>query len=149
MTWRRQTRAYGGGAVLTLLVALALLAQSYRVDARARAAQRDAETRGVIVPGVVEVSLGAADQRQTYVQVDVQGVKRAALIFDPDHPIVRDMIVRVAWVPSDPVHVYIVGERPWTWWASMSRLWGVIAGISGVVALISLLFDLMFSPLRS
>lgn len=140
MTWMRTPR-FGLGAVITGLVALALLAHGYRVDNRERAAQRDAEAHGVVVPAVVEVALGGNEQNRTDVQVDIQGVKRATKVFGPDHPLIRGMAVRVAWAPADPTRIYIVGERPWTWWAAMRPLFATIAFVSLLLALTGLLWN--------
>ncbi len=143
MTWMTPTRRFG--LVITALVALVLLAHGYRVDDRERAAQRDAEAHGVVVPAVVEVSLGGSEQNRPDVQVDIQGVKRATKVFGPNHPLTRGMAVRVAWAPADPTRIYIVGERPWTWWAAMRPLFATIAGVSLLLALTGLLFDFAFA----
>ena len=46
---------------------------------------------------------------------------------------------------ADPTRVYIVGVRPWTWWAAMRPLFATIAAVSLLLALTSLLFDLAFA----
>lgn len=138
MTWIPTPR-FGFGAVVTTLVALVLLAHSARVDDRERAAQRDAEAHGVVSPAVVEVALWSGEQDRTRVQVVVQGVRRTTSVFVGNQPLTRGMAVRVAWAPADPTRIYIVGRRPWTWWAVMRPLFATIAGVSLLLALTGLL----------
>ena len=118
-----------------------LLANGYRVDQRERAAQRDAETHGVVVPAVVEVSLGGNEQNRVDVQVALEGVKRATAIFIPSHPFTGGMAVRVAWIRDDPTRIYIVGEHPWTWWAAMRPLFASIAGVSLMLTLTAVVLE--------
>jgi hypothetical protein len=138
----RRIRRIKLAAGIAALAALALLAQAYRVDNRDRAAQQDAEAHGMTAPAVVEVSLGGNEQNRTDLMVDVAGVKRTAKIFDPSHPIVRGMALQVAWTPDDPARIYIVGERPWTWWAAMRPLFAAIAVVAVATLLAGLWVDL-------
>jgi hypothetical protein len=142
---RIANRRFGLGAIATVLVALALLANSYRIEDRELAAQRDAEVHGVVVPTVIEGALWSGGQNQTRVLVVVRGVERRTSVFAGHPRLTRGTPVRVAWAPADPARIYIVGVRPWTWWAAKRPLFGTLAGVSLILAVTSLLLDLTFA----
>jgi len=141
-TWMA-TRRFGLGAAVAAVAALVLLANAYRVDNRERAAQQDAEAHGVVASAVVEGSMRNKQDR-TRVLVVVQGVERTTAVF-ANRPLTRGTAVRVAWAPADPTRIYIVGARPWTWWAAMRPLFLTIAGASLLLAVAGLLLDLAFA----
>jgi hypothetical protein len=137
------TRRFGLGAAVAAVAALVLLANAYRVDNRERAAQQDAEAHGVVASAVVEGSMRNKQDR-TRVLVVVQGVERTTAVF-ANRPLTRGTAVRVAWAPADPTRIYIVGARPWTWWAAMRPLFLTIAGASLLLAVAGLLLDMAFA----
>ena len=134
------TRQYGLGSVATTVLAFVLLANSYRIDNRERAAQREAEEHGVVASAVIEAVDLESEQRRTRVLVIVRGVAQIATVFS-DRPFTRGTTVRVAWAPDDPARIYIVGTHPWSWWVVQRPLFGTIAGISLLVGLIALMLD--------
>jgi hypothetical protein len=139
--WAMTCRRFAFGAAVTALVAIVLLAYANHVDNSERAAQRDAEAHGVIVPAVVKGRSLNTRQSWVTVLVVVQGVERTTTVFK-DEPLKRGTSVQVAWAPADPTRIYIVGARPWTRWAVTRPLFRAIAGISVLVALAGLLLNL-------
>lgn len=142
---RTATRRLGFGALVAALVGLALFANSYRVEDRELAAQHDAETRGVVAPSVIEGALWSGKQDQTRALVIVRGVERRTSVFADHQRLIRGTPVRVAWAPADPARIYLVGVRPWTWWAAMQPLFATIAGVSLLLALTCLVLGVAFA----
>ncbi len=142
--WAATCRRFGLEAVVTALVALMLLAYANSVDNSERAAQLDAEANGMVVAAVIEGHSFKGRWGRRSARVVVQGVERITAVFE-DQPLTRGTAVRVAWAPADPTRIYIVGARPWTWWATMRPLFRVIAGVALLVALTGLLSNLRFS----
>jgi hypothetical protein len=134
-------RRFGFGAAITALVALVLLVYGNHVDNRERAAQQEAEAHGVIVPAVVKARYWKGRTSRLRVLVVAQGVERTTTVFE-DRPLIRGTPVQVAWAPADPRRIYIVGVRPWTWWAANRLAFRAIAGVSVLVAFTGLLLNL-------
>lgn len=139
--WAMTCRRFAFGAAVMALVAIVLLAYANHVDNGERAAQRDAEVHGVVVPSVIKGRSLQGRSRRLAVAVVVQGVERTTTVFE-ERPLTRGTAVEVAWAPADPSRIYIVGVRPWTWWAAMRPLFRAIAGVSVLVALAGLLLNL-------
>ena len=68
----------------------------------------------------------------------VDGAERRATVF-ADRPYTRGMTVDVAYLPSDPARVFIVGATPWTWWAAMRPSFVVLAIVAAAGTLTLLL----------
>jgi hypothetical protein len=143
--WAMTCRRFGFEAAVTALVALILLTYANSIDNRERAAQQDAEAHGVVVPAVVAGHSLKSRWGRRSVLVVVQGVERTTAVFE-DRPLTRGTPVRVAWVPNDPARIYIVGARPWTWWAQTRPLLRLIAVVSLVVGLGGFLLNTRVAP---
>ena len=99
-------------AVVCLVAALAGVANGFRLEQGAFD-DRDAIAEGVTTPARVLGSL-TSKQRQTRVRLVVEDVERRASAF-PDRAYIAGPVVDVAYRPSDPGRIYIVGAAPWNW----------------------------------
>jgi len=141
---RTSIRRLGFSTLVTAFVGLVLLANSYRVESRELAAQQNAEAHGVVVSTVIEGALWSGRQDQTHILVVVRGVERRTSVFADRQRLIRGTPVRVAWAPADPAHIYLVGVRPWTWWAAMRPMFVTVAAASLSTVLTCFLVGLAF-----
>jgi hypothetical protein len=110
-----------------LVLALAGLANSYRVERDVRAARDEAIRSGVVTSAEVVGSLWSGRQRRLGVRLEVAGVERRVSVV-PERSYPNGTVVSVAYLPDDPERVYIVGAMPWTWWV-IQRTTFVLAAI--------------------
>lgn len=128
---RPETRWLPAVSGMCCLLALAGIANGYRVEHAAREAQRDAIHSGIITSATVEGSL-PSKQCRTRVRLVVGGVERQVSVF-ADRPYTTGTSVDVPYLPGHPGRVFIVGATPWTWWAAMRPLFVTVAIVAGVL----------------